>query len=431
MALSRRSKRILHLASFLSVPCNTKDDCVILTLMKTFFRISTFLLLALALAGCKTKAQKTLSAGEGNSFSDMEHKDSSIVDNNDSSPSQEIKEEPALFSYDLPELVSQCEQYLSQTQEEREQEAEVLTDMSEDNPTILLTQREFTDGDKATVVCKADMFLPDGTKTSLNPNDTVEIVKKLDDSLVEYDAYNPDSTEKYYTRYNYYLVHFKDKAGILGGSALAHGPLKLGSHWGSWAKTDTIRLYVNYKCIKYIYTGETEYFTDLYEYDLKTQSMRKLETGFVENEMHFEIEPLSLGHQKYSVSLSQFERFNLKGSDFYLCVLEYYPFPQNEDYSIYAIYAVREDGIAFSLGRFGGSQEECAEINSSYRLIMSESTGLPEQLEVYNYGYWSRNLENGEKEAPFTIKHPLKLDTDAMTYVEDGEAEVTDYLPDF
>ena len=212
---------------------------------------------------------------------------------------------------------------------------------------------------------------------------------------------------------------------------MCHRELPMGAHWGISAKTDTIKLFVNYKYINYIYTNESEYFADLYEYDFKKQKMRKLDTGFVENEMHFESEPISLSNNRYWLSLSQFEQFNLKGTDSYLCVFEYYPFSWDDDYSIYAIYAVRDNGTAFSLGRFGGSQEECAEMNSSYRLEMSETTGEPEFLEVFNYGYWSRNLETGEKEKPFTITQKYRFDSDALRFEEDGDAEIVDYLPEF
>lgn len=367
-------------------------------------------------------------------FLDLKQNDNegrSIIDYIDNCQNDAIKEMLVLCRYDLPTLAAQCEEYLGQTQEEREREAEALTDMAEDKPTILLTQREFGQSEKAIVVRQSKMFLPDGTKALLNPLDEVEIVRRLSDNLVEYDEYKSESTEKYYTRYNFYLVRFKDKVGIVGGSALCHGELPMGAHWGISAKTDTIKLFVNYKYITYIYTNESEYFADLYEYDFKKQKMRKLDTGFVENEMHFESEPISLGNNRYWLSLSQFEQFNLKGTESYLCVFEYYPFSWDDNYSIYAIYAVRDNGTAFSLGRFGGSQEECAEMNNSYRLEMSETTGEPDFLEVFNYGYWSRNLETGEKENPFTITQKYRFDADALRFEEDGDAEIVDYLPEF
>lgn len=379
---------------------------------------------------------------KNDNLDDLNHKDNegrSIIDYIDNCQNDAIKEMLVLCRYDVPSLVSQCVEYLAQTQNNRELAAEALTEMSEDKQTILLTQREFARGDTPIVVCQSEMFLPDGTKALLNPADEVEIVELLSDrygeqpynSLFEYDEYNPDSTEKYYTRYNFYLVRFKDKVGIVGGSALCHGELPMGAHWGTSAKMDTIKLFVNYKYINYIYTNESEYFADLYEYDFKKQKMRKLDTGFVENEMHFESEPISLGHNRYWLSLSQFEQFYLKGTESYLCVFEYYPFSWDDNYSIYAIYAVRDNGTAFSLGRFGGSQEECAEMNSSYRLEMSETTGEPEFLEVFNYGYWSRNLETGEKEKPFTITQKYRFDAEALRFEEDGEANVVDYLPEF
>ena len=379
---------------------------------------------------------------KNDNLDDLNHKDNegrSIIDYIDDCQNDAIKEMLALCRYDVPSLISQCVEYLAQTQNDRELAAEALTEMSEDKQTILLTQKEFARGDTPIVVCQSEMFLPDGTKTLLNPADEVEIVELLSDrygeqpynSLFEYDEYNPDSTEKYYTRYNFYLVRFKDKVGIVGGSALCHGELPMGAHWGISAKTDTIKLFVNYKYINYIYTNESEYFADLYEYDFKNKKMRKLDTGFVENEMHFESEPISLGHNRDWLSLSQFEQFYLKGTESYLCVFEYYPFSWDDDYSIYAIYAVRDNGTAFSLGRFGGSQEECAEMNSSYRLEMSETTGEPEFLEVFNYGYWSRNLETGEKENPFTITQKYRFDADALRFEEDGDAEIVDYLPEF
>lgn len=367
-------------------------------------------------------------------FLDLKQNDNegrSIIDYIDNCQNDAIKEMLVLCRYDVPTLNVQCEEYLSQTQEEREREAEALTDMAEDKPTILLTQKEFAQSEKAIVVRQSEMFLPDGTKALLNPLDEVEIVRRLSDNLVEYDEYKSESTEKYYTRYNFYLVHFKDKVGIVGGSALCHGELPMGAHWGISAKTDTIKLFVNYKYINYIYTNESEYFADLYEYDFKKQKMRKLDTGFVENEMHFESEPISLGHNRDWLSLSQFEQFNLKGTDSYLCVFEYYPFSWDDNYSIYAIYAVRDNGTAFSLGRFGGSPEECAEMNNSYRLEMSETTGEPEFLEVFNYGYWSWNLETGEKENPFTITQKYRFDAEALRFEEDGDAEIVDYLPEF
>lgn len=367
-------------------------------------------------------------------FLDLKQNDNegrSIIDYIDNCQNDAIKEMLVLCRYDLPTLAVQCEEYLSQTQEEREREAEALTDMAEDKLTILLTQKEFAQSEKAIVVRQSEMFLPDGTKALLNPLDEVEIVRRLSDNLVEYDEYKSESTEKYYTRYNFYLVHFKDKVGIVGGSALCHGELPMGAHWGISAKTDTIKLFVNYKYITYIYTNESEYFADLYEYDFKKQKMRKLDTGFVENEMHFESEPISLGHNRDWLSLSQFEQFYLKGTESYLCVFEYYPFSWDDNYSIYAIYAVRDNGTAFSLGRFGGSQEECAEMNNSYRLEMSETTGEPDFLEVFNYGYWSRNLETGEKENPFTITQKYRFDSDALRFEEDGDAEIVDYLPEF
>lgn len=266
---------------------------------------------------------------KANNFSGLSHKDNegrSIIDYIDNCQNDAIKEMLALCRYDVPTLAAQCEEYLGQTQEEREREAEVLTDMAEDKSTILLTQKEFARGDTPIVVCQSKMFLPDGTTTELKACDTVEIVELLSDrygeqpynSLFEYDEYNPDSTERYYTRYNFYLVRFKDKVGIVGGSALCHGELPMGAHWGTGAKTDTIKLFVNYKYINYIYTNESEYFADLYEYDFKKQKMRKLDTGFVENEMHFESEPISLGHNRYWLSLSQFEQFYLKGTESYL-----------------------------------------------------------------------------------------------------------------
>lgn len=371
---------------------------------------------------------------KNDNLDDFNHKDNegrSIIDYINNCQNDAIKEMLVLCRYDVPSLISQCVEYLAQTQNDRELAAEALTEMSEDKSTILLTQREFGQSEKAIVVRQSEMFLPDGTKALLNPADEVEIVRRLSDNLVEYDEYKSESSEKYYTRYNYYLVRFKDKVGIVGGSALCHGELPMGAHWGISAKTDTIKLFVNYKYINYIYTNESEYFADLYEYDFKTEKMRKLDTGFVENEMHFESEPISLGHNRYWLSLSQFEQFNLKGTDSYLCVFEYYPFSWDDDYSIYAIYAVRDNGTAFSLGRFGGSQEECAEMNNSYRLEMSETTGEPEFLEVFNYGYWSRNLETGEKEKPFTITQKYRFDTEALRFEEDGDAEIVDYLPEF
>lgn len=379
---------------------------------------------------------------KNDNLDDLNHKDNegrSIIDYIDDCQNDAIKEMLVLCRYDVPSLVSQYVEYLAQTQNDRELAAEALTEESEDKQTILLTQQEFARGDTPIVVRQAQMFLPDGTTTELNSCDTVEIVELLSDrygeqpynSLFEYDEYNPDSTEKYYTRYNFYLVRFKDKVGIVGGSALCHGELPMGAHWGISAETDTVKLFVNYKYITYIYTNETEYFADLYEYDFKTEKMRKLDTGFVENEMHFESEPISLGHNRDWLSLSQFEQFNLKGTDSYLCVFEYYPFSWDDNYSIYAIYAVRDNGTAFSLGRFGGSQEECAEMNNSYRLEMSETTGEPEFLEVFNYGYWSRNLETGEKENPFTITQKYRFDADALRFEEDGDAEIVDYLPEF
>ena len=367
-------------------------------------------------------------------FLDLKQNDNegrSIIDYIDNCQNDAIKEMLALCRYDVPTLAAQCEEYLAQTQNDRELAAEALTEMSEDKQTILLTQKEFARGDTPIVVCQSEMFLPDGTKALLNSADEVEIVRRLSDNLVEYDEYKSESTEKYYTRYNFYLVRFKDKVGIVGGSALCHSELPMGAHWGISAKTDTIKLFVNYKYINYIYTNESEYFADLYEYDFKTEKMRKLDTGFVENEMHFESEPISLGYNRYWLSLSQFEQFYLKGNESYLCVFEYYPFSWDDDYSIYAIYAVRDNGTAFSLGRFGGSQEECAEMNSSYRLEMSETTGEPEFLEVFNYGYWSRNLETGEKEKPFTITQKYRFDSDALRFEEDGDAEIVDYLPEF
>ena len=62
---------------------------------------------------------------------------------------------------------------------------------------------------------------------------------------------------------------------------------------------------------------------------------------------------------------------------------------------------------------------------------MSETTGEPEFLEVFNYGYWSRNLETGEKEKPFTITQKYRFDTEALRFEEDGDAEIVDYLPEF
>ena len=367
-------------------------------------------------------------------FLDLKQNDNegrSIIDYIDNCQNDAIKEMLALCRYDVPMLAAQCEEYLGQTQEEREREAEALTEMSEDKSTILLTQREFGQSEKAIVVRQSKMFLPDGTKALLNSADEVEIVRRLSDNLVEYDEYKSESTEKYYTRYNYYLVRFKDKVGIVGGSALCHGELPMGAHWGISAKTDTIKLFVNYKYINYIYTNESEYFADLYEYDFKTEKMRKLDTGFVENEMHFESEPISLGYNRYWLSLSQFEQFYLKGTDSYLCVFEYYPFSWAENLECYAIYAVRDDGTAFCLGRFGSSDEEYAEMNNSYRLEMSETTGELELLEVYNYGYWSRNFETGEKENPFTITQKYRFDADALRFEEDGDAKIVDYLPEF
>jgi len=371
---------------------------------------------------------------KNDNLDDLKHKDNegrSIIDYIDNCQNDAIKEMLVLCRYDVPSLISQCVEYLAQTQNDRELAAEALTEESEDKQTILLTQKEFARGDTPIVVCQSEMFLPDGTKALLNPADEVEIVRRLSDNLVEYDEYKSESSEKYYTRYNFYLVRFKDKVGIVGGSALCHGELPMGAHWGISAKTDTIKLFVNYKYINYIYTNESEYFADLYEYDFKKEQMRKLDTGFVENEMHFESEPISLGNNRYWLSLSQFEQFYLKGTDSYLCVFEYYPFSWDDNYSIYAIYAVRDNGTAFSLGRFGGSQEECAEMNNSYRLEMSETTGEPEFLEVFNYGYWSRNLETGEKENPFTITQKYRFDSDALRFEEDGDAEIVDYLPEF
>ena len=369
------------------------------------------------------------------SFIELKQNDNegrSIIDYIDDCQNDAIKEMLALCRYDVPSLVSQCVEYLAQTQNDRDLVIGALTERSEVKSTILLTQKEFARGDTPIVVRQSAMFLPDGTKTLLNPTDEVEIVKRLSDNLVEYDEYKSESTEKYYTRYNYYLVRFKDKVGVLSGSALCHETLYLGSHWGISAKTDTVKLFVNYKYITYIYTNETEYFADLYEYDFKTQKMRKLETGFVENEMHFESEPISLvGYNRHWLYLSQFERFKMKGSDYYLCVLAYCPFSWAEDLECYAIYAVRDDGTAFCLGRFGGSDEEYAEMNNSYRLQMSETTGELELLEVYNYGYWSRNLETGEKENPFTITQSYRFDADTMHFEKDGEANVVDYLPEF
>ena len=371
---------------------------------------------------------------KANNFSGLSHKDNegrSIIDYIDDCQNDAIKEMLALCRYDVPSLISQCVEYLAQTQNDRELAAEALTEMSEDKQTILLTQREFGQSEKAIVVRQSEMFLPDGTKALLNPADEVEIVRRLSDNLVEYDEYKSESSEKYYTRYNYYLVRFKDKVGIVGGSALCHGELPMGAHWGISAKTDTIKLFVNYKYINYIYTNESEYFADLYEYDFKTEKMRKLDTGFVENEMHFESEPISLGINRDWLSLSQFEQFYLKGNDSYLCVFEYCPFSWAENLECYAIYAVRDDGTAFCLGRFGSSDEEYAEMNNSYRLQMSETTGEPEFLEVFNYGYWSHNLETGEKENPFTISQSYRFDADTMRFEEDGDAEIVDYLPEF
>ena len=200
---------------------------------------------------------------KANNFSGLSHKDNegrALADYIDNCKNDAIKEMLDLCRYDVPSLVSQCLGYLIQTQNDRELAAEALTEMSEDKQTILLTQQEFARGDTPIVVRQTQMFLPDGTTTELNSCDTVEIVELLSDrydkqpynSLFEYDEYNPDSAQRYYTRYNFYLVRFKDKVGILSGSALAHDEITMGAHFYSSAELDGVKLYVNYKYIKHI-----------------------------------------------------------------------------------------------------------------------------------------------------------------------------------
>ena len=198
---------------------------------------------------------------KANNFSGLTHKDNegrALVDYIDNCKNDEIREMLALCRYDVSSLVSQCVEYLAQTQNDRELAAEALTEMSEGKQTILLTQQEFARRDTPIVLRQAQMFLPDGTTTEVNSCDTVEIVELLSDrydkqpynSLFEYDEYNPDSAQRYYTRYNYYLVRFKDKVGILSGSALAHDEITMGAHFYSSAELDGVKLYVNYKYIK-------------------------------------------------------------------------------------------------------------------------------------------------------------------------------------
>ena len=365
----------------------------------------------------------------------------SIIDYIDNCQNDAIKEMLALCRYDVPSLVSQCVEYLAQTQNDRELAAEALTEMSEDKQTILLTQQEFARGDTPIVLRQAQMFLPDGTTTEVNSCDTVEIVELLSDrygeqpynSLFEYDEYNPDSAQRYYTRYNYYLVRFKDKVGILSGSALAHDEITMGAHFYSSAELDGVKLYVNYKYIKHIYTNESEYFVDLYEYDLKTEQLRKLETGFAENEMHFESRPISLGNQDFmrNFTLVKSFPFKLNEQNYYFCAFSFNPFSWAPNRSLYHFYAVRDDGTAFLLGTFGNSEyvQHCAEVNSDFKASLDEDSALPE-LTMFEYGYKSRNWVTGEEEGPFTNTFKFKLNADLMQFYETG-IEFEDYLPEF
>lgn len=375
-------------------------------------------------------------------FSDLEHKDNegrSIVDYIDSCPNKEIKERLALCRYDASKIIGQCVEYLCNTQDDREREAEALTDRSKDSDTILLTQQELRSGDTPIVVRQAEMFLPDGTKTLLNPYDTIEIVELLANesrsfnTLFEYDAYNPDSTEKYYTRYNYYLVRFKDKIGILGGSALAHKEIPMGSHFGSSAKLDGVKLYVDYKYIKSLYDNSYTYYADLYEYDLKTEQLRKLETGVVKNEMEFEVSPIYLGNQEFMRNFMLVESFKFKlyEGNYYFCAFSFNPFSWAEDRTLYHFYAIRNDGIAFLLGTFGNSEyvHHYVEVNSSFYASLDKDAAVPE-LTMYEYGYKYRHKESGEKADPFTVKENFKLDADLMQFYETG-VESEDCLPEF
>nr|MBP3281688.1 hypothetical protein [Treponema sp.] len=381
---------------------------------------------------------------KANNFSGLTHKDNegrALVNYIDNCKNDEIREMLALCRYDVPSLVSQCVEYLAQTQNDRELAAEALTEMSEDKQTILLTQQEFARGDTPIVLRQAQMFLPDGTTTEVNSCDTVEIVELLSDrygeqpynSLFEYDEYNPDSAQRYYTRYNYYLVRFKDKVGILSGSALAHDEITMGAHFYSSAELDGVKLYVNYKYIKHIFTNESEYFVDLYEYDLKTEQLRKLETGFAENEMHFESRPISLGNQDFMRNFTLVKSFPFKMNEqnYYFCAFSFNPFSWAPNRSLYHFYAVRDDGTAFLLGTFGNSEyvQHCAEVNSDFKASLDEDSALPE-LTMFEYGYKSRNWVTGEEEGPFTNTFKFKLNADLMQFYETG-IEFEDYLPEF
>ncbi len=374
-------------------------------------------------------------------YSELDHKDNegrTIVDYIDSCKNTEIKEILALCRYNVENLIFQCTEYLEQTQAEREYNELPL---SEDSSLVLLTQKEFRSEAEAIVVRESEMFLPDGTKTQLKANDTVEIIELLSDkgkiqpynSLFEYEL--PSEGERFFSRYNFYLARFKDKIGIVGGKALAHEKLGASVHFGKPAETDTIKLYVSYKYVKSVYGNEKTYYADLYEQDLKSGKMRKLETGRTEYSAPFDFvkAPVYLGGQDFmcNFSLVQFDRFDINGTAFYLCSLSFNPYLDDENRPLYHFYAVRDDGTAFLLGTFGNSEyvRNCAEVSSNFFYEPDENTKLP-AMTIYEYGYKARNWATGEKEEPFTVIQKLKLDTESMKFVETSLG-FSDSVPEF
>lgn len=370
---------------------------------------------------------------KGRDFDGLDRKDNAgrtLADYVHGSGSAEIRSLLADCLLDIGTLAGRCAESLSLTQAERDGALEGLP-----GDVRMLTQRAFREGAEAVVVRGAEMLLPDGTGTRLDPLDTVEIVRLLGggdgrrNRLFEYEI--PVGGARRPCRFNFYLVRRGEKFGILGGSALAHEELRAGQNMGVPARPDSVRLFVAYKYEDEIGGQGAWHYADLFERDEGTGDVRRLETGSL-RDGEFEGAPVFIGGQESmcNFSLARFYRFEMGGERPYFCALAFNPFP-GSDRTLHAFYAVRGDGRAFHCGSSGNSEyvKSCADVRSSFVSEPDAETGLP-GLTVFEYGHELVAPETGEMSDPFCVTISSRLDPENMRFEETG-AEFSDVLPEF
>lgn len=313
-----------------------------------------------------------------------------------------------------------------------------------------LYQLDF-EGKHPTVIKETKLLNPKGEDITVKPLDEIEILEKIEgepgEDLWDYGMQDTNYWQRYYYRYNYYIIRTKDyKTGIIGGSSLAG--YKMDSYYdgpeskGEVADSPYVFYYTILSHHPLTDNYETKYYAQLYEADTRTGDANYIKTGRSDG-VGFESEPVYLGETRERLpsmtDLIAYRDFEMDQYNFYDDTIEKEPF-----YSI--IFETMLDETKVSYNSY------TVNLNTRYAFsglyVESHDTQGNSEDDYYRYSYCY--FESGNREIPVCvfgefdiyslddrtdkllrhhIEH-LKLDSTSLVYDKTGSEDL-DYAPEW